>query len=51
GEMYVSGGFWTKIFDVQNKKYTTVTCRRCTYTEFFKSESSKLGNVFDFFTG
>ena len=50
GEIRVSGGFWSRIFDVQNKKYTAVTCERCSYTEFYRGESSTLGNVFDFFT-
>ena len=51
GEMRVTGSTLAKIFDVQNKKYTSVTCTRCTYTEFYKSQSSNLGNIFDFFTG
>ena len=50
GEMRVAGGFWSKIFDVQGGKYTAVICQRCRYTEFFKADSSKLGNIFDFFT-
>ena len=51
GEVRVSGGFWSRIFDVQNKKYSTVTCSKCSYTEFYKGSASTLGNVFDFFTG
>lgn len=50
GEMRVSGGFWSRIFDVQNKKYSAVTCEKCSYTEFYKGSASTLGNVFDFFT-
>jgi hypothetical protein len=50
GEIRVSGGFWSRIFDVQNKKYTAVSCEKCSYTEFYKAPSSTLGNVFDFFT-
>lgn len=50
GEIRAAGGFWSKIFDVQGKKFTTVTCARCSYTEFFKGDSSTLGNIFDFFT-
>ncbi|WP_439105854.1 zinc ribbon domain-containing protein [Congregibacter sp.] len=50
GEIRVSGGFWSRIFDVQNKKYSAVTCQRCGYTEFYKGDASTLGNVFDFFT-
>jgi len=50
-EFRATGGFWTKIFDIQNKKFTTVSCTQCTYTEIYKADSSTLGNVFDFFTG
>lgn len=50
GEMRATGGFWTKIFNIQSRRFSTVTCDRCSYTELFASESSALGNVFDFFT-
>ncbi|KAA3613281.1 MAG: GTP-binding protein [Calditrichaeota bacterium] len=45
----VGGGF-AKIFDVQNKKFFTVTCTNCGYTEIYKGDTSTLGNIFDFFT-
>ncbi|MCF8303369.1 MAG: zinc ribbon domain-containing protein [Bacteroidales bacterium] len=45
-----TGGAFAKIFDIQNKKFTAVTCTRCRYTEFYKGDSSTLGNIFDFFT-
>ena len=50
GEIRATGGALSKIFDVQNLKFTSVTCNRCKYTEFFKADSSMLGNIFDFFT-
>ncbi len=50
GEIRAAGGFWSKIFDVQGQRYTAVTCGRCRYTEFFKADTSMLGNIFDFFT-
>jgi len=50
GEFRAAGGFWSKIFDVQGKKYTTVTCTNCKYTEIYLAKSSKLGNIFDLFT-
>jgi predicted nucleic-acid-binding Zn-ribbon protein len=50
GEMRAAGGFLTKIFDVQSKKFTTVTCRRCRYTEIYQADSSRLGDIFDFLT-
>lgn len=50
GEMRAAGGFWSKIFDVQGARFSSVTCSRCKYTEFFKADSSMLGNIFDLFT-
>lgn len=50
GEFRATGGFWTKVFDIQSRKFTTVTCTRCRYTEIYKADSSTLGHIFDFFT-
>jgi len=49
-QIATTGGFFSKIFDVQNKKFTTVTCTQCKFTELYKTDSSTLGNVFDYFT-
>ncbi|MCF7885536.1 MAG: zinc ribbon domain-containing protein [Candidatus Marinimicrobia bacterium] len=48
--MRATGGGFAKIFDVQNKKFTTVTCTNCGYTELYRGKTSSLGNIFDFFT-
>ena len=50
GEIRAAGGFWSKIFDVEGQRFTNVVCTRCRYTEFFKADSSMLGNIFDLFT-
>jgi len=50
GQFRATGGILTKVFDVQSKRFTTVTCSRCRYTEMYKADSSMLGNIFDFFT-
>lgn len=50
GEFRATGGFLTKVFDVQSKRFTTVSCTRCRYTELYRAESSMLGDIFDFFT-
>ncbi|AKJ37209.1 MULTISPECIES: zinc ribbon domain-containing protein [Methanosarcina] len=50
GEIRTTGGFLSKIFDVQNKRFTHVTCKRCKYTEFYQTNSSMLGDIFDLFT-
>ncbi len=51
GAIRVTGSCLAKLFDVQNKKFSSVTCSRCTYTEFYKANSSTLANVFDLFVG
>jgi predicted nucleic-acid-binding Zn-ribbon protein len=50
GEFRATGGFLTKVFDIQSRRFTTVSCMRCRYTEIYKADSSMLGNIFDFFT-
>ncbi|MFH2053550.1 MAG: zinc ribbon domain-containing protein [bacterium] len=47
-EMRATGGFLTKLFDIQSKKFTTVMCDHCKYTELYAADSSALGNIFDF---
>lgn len=49
-EFRATGGAFSKIFDVQNKKFTTITCTRCKYSELYKSSTSSLANIFDFLT-
>ena len=49
GEIHVAGGFWSKVFDVEGRKFSTVTCERCKHTEFFKADRNALGNIFDLF--
>ncbi len=50
GQMRATGGTLSKIFDVQSQKFSSVSCDRCTYTEFYKTKTTGLSNVFDFFT-
>ena len=47
-EFRATGGFFTKIFNVQTKRFTTVSCGYCKYTELYRTDSSTLGNIFDF---
>ncbi len=50
-EIRTTGGGISKLLDVQNKKFTAVTCAKCKYTEFYKAKTSMLGNIFDLFVG
>lgn len=51
GELYMAGSFWMKIFNIQNIKYTSISCRKCTFTELYKTDLKRIGNVLDFFIG
>ena len=50
GQLRAAGGFLSKLFDVQSRRFTTVSCTRCHYTEIYRADSSMLGNIFDFLT-
>ena len=39
------------VFDIQNQKFTAVTCTNCGYTELFKVQGGGIGNFFDFLSG
>jgi predicted nucleic-acid-binding Zn-ribbon protein len=51
GQFAATGGGLTKFFNIQNKKFTTVTCSHCKYTEIYQAETSALSNIFDFMGG
>lgn len=50
-QFQATGGNFAKIFDIQNKRFMTVTCRRCGYTELYRSTTSDGWNVLDFLIG
>ncbi len=50
-EFRATGSGFARFFDVQNKKFTTVSCDQCGYTEIYRGDTSKLGNVLDFLVG
>lgn len=46
-----TGSGWSKIFDLQNRKFTTISCKKCGYTEMYKTGGAKtIENIFDLFT-
>ena len=49
-EIRTTGGRFSKVFDVQNKKFTVVSCAQCGFSELYKGTTSTLGNIFDFMT-
>ena len=50
-QFQATGGNFAKMLDVQNKKFVTVSCKRCGYTELYKAESSEGWNILDFLMG
>ncbi|HZP57164.1 MAG TPA: zinc ribbon domain-containing protein [Dehalococcoidia bacterium] len=50
-EISTAGGIWSRLFNFQHRKFTAVTCRRCTYTELYKTSSSGLADVLDVLAG
>ena len=47
-QFQATGGTVAKVLDIQNKKFTAVSCKKCGYTELYK-EGTGLSNVLDFF--
>ena len=50
-QFQATGGNFAKFFDVQNKKFVTVTCCDCGYTELYKQPEDSNMNVLDFLFG
>ena len=42
-----AGGWLSRIFNFQYRKFSAVTCSHCKYTELFRAESGALANIFD----
>lgn len=52
GEFYASGGMWSKVFNIQARKFQTVSCTQCGFTEIYQKEKAGTGaNVLDFLVG
>lgn len=48
-EIRTTGSTFSKFFNIQNRRFTAVSCTRCHYTELYKGDTSTLGNIVDFF--
>ncbi len=47
-QFQATGGNFSKLFDVQNKKFITVSCTKCGYTEIYKTGTGAGMNILDF---
>lgn len=50
GQIRASGGGISSVLDVESKRFASVTCERCHYTEFYRSSAKAITKVLDFFT-
>lgn len=50
GEIRTTGSGLTRILNIQNQKYSTISCIACGYTELYKLDGKGVGNVIDFFS-
>lgn len=48
-EVTMTGGWFSKFFNIQTKRFTAVSCRNCGYTELYRGSTDTLENVIDFF--
>ena len=51
GQFAATGGGISKFFNLQNKKFSTITCKKCKFTEIYQTKISMLSKVFDFLGG
>ena len=50
-QIRTTGAGFTKYFNIQNRRFTAVTCTNCGYTEFYRGRpSTGASNVLDFLT-
>ncbi len=50
-QMRATGGIFAKLFEIQNKKFATISCKKCGFTEIYKKKGKAISNVADFFIG
>ena len=50
GQFQATGGTFSKLFNIQNQKFTTIICSQCQYTEIYRGDSNAVTYVLDFFT-
>ena len=50
-EISTAGGALTRIFDIQNRRFITLSCTKCGYTEMYRKPKGKTWeNILDLFT-
>ena len=49
--MQTTGGNLSRLFDVQNRRFTVISCARCGYSELYRQKNSVGMDVLDFLIG
>lgn len=50
-EIRTTGAGFTRYFNIQNRRFTSVSCTQCGYTEFYRgARASGASSVLDFLT-
>ncbi len=47
-QFQATGDNLTKVFNVQNKRFYTVSCTQCGYTELYRGKTTTGMNILDF---
>ncbi len=47
----VTGTGWSKLLDIQNRRFTTLTCTRCHFTELYKGSADQVRDILDLLFG
>ena len=50
-QFQATGGNFAKLFDIQNKKFITVSCTACGYTELYRGRNDEGMDILDFLIG
>lgn len=45
GQLRATGGILAKLFNIQNKRFYTVSCKQCGYTDMYKRVRGRGGTV------
>lgn len=47
-QFQATGGNFARLFDIQNKRFTTVSCAACGYTELYRRINDSGMDILDF---
>lgn len=50
-QFQATGSNFAKYFDIQNKKFITISCTQCGFTELYKENTTNGSNILDFLLG